>query len=302
MNSASHFLRPRNPFDFAKTLEFIGGFSPNQNEQETTSHSLGKALRIQGQTVVFRVCSEGTVQEPQLRVELWSENTLSEALQKAALDRISFYLSLDDDLAPFYTLAEEDPPFLKVVETLYGYHQVKFLTPWENAAWAILTQRTSTPVARTYKRRITERYSAPLKTPYGTFWAFPEPADLLGANLSELGGMTGGFRRNHFLLSAAQAFAQVDEGWLRTAPYAEARRWLRQIKGIGEWSSAFVLLRGLGRTERAILEDPKNPYVIRLLEAANRFYGPLSIGGLREKAAHYGPWQGYWAHYLRAVG
>lgn len=295
MNPNKYFLHPRDPFDFAKTLKFIGGFSPNQSEQEIALHSLTKALRIHGQTVVFRVWSEDTVKEPQLRVELWSKNPLGQASQKAALDRISFYLSLDDDLVPFYTLAEEDPPFLKVVETLYGYHQVKFLTPWENAAWAILTQRTSTPVARTYKRRVTECYSTPLETPYGTFWAFPDPADLLGANLSELGVMTGGFRRNEFLLSAAQAFAHVDEGWLRTAPYAEAQRWLRQIKGIGEWSSAFVLLRGLGRMERAILEDP-------LLETANQVYGPLSISRLREKAVHYGPWQGYWAHYLRALG
>ena len=301
MNSTVHRLRPRAPFDFRKTLEFIGGFSPSQSEQATADAVLVKALRLQGQTVVFRVRSVGKLEKPGLEVELLSQATLGKALQSAALDRISFYLSLGDDLSPFYALAEEDPPFKRVVEALYGYHQVKFLTPWENAAWAILTQRTSTPVARTYKRRVTERYGASLETPYGTLWAFPEPADLLSANLTELGAMTGGFRRNEYLLSAAQAFSEVDEGWLRTAPYGELQRWLRKIKGIGEWSAAFVLLRGLGCMERAILEDPKNPYVIHLLGAANKVYGPISIGGLRGKAAHYGNLQGYWAHYLRAL-
>lgn len=301
MNPSSHLLHPRAPFDFGKTLEFIGGFSPSQSEQETVNRSLTKALRIQNQTAVFKVQSTGAVEKPGLEVELFSEAALSKSVQEAALERISFYLSLDDDLSPFYALAEEDPPFLKGVQALYGYHQVKFPSPWENAAWAILTQRTSTPVARTYKRRVTERYGSSLETPYGTYWAFPEPADLLGADVSELGAMTGGFRRNESLLSAAQAFSRADRTWLRAAPYAEVERWLRQIKGIGEWSAAFVLLRGLGRMERAILEDPRNPYVIHLLEQANKVYGPISIGGLREKAQYYGNLQGYWAHYLRAL-
>ena len=54
----------------------------------------------------------------------------------------------DDDLQPFYALAEADPPFWALVQRLYGYHQVRFFTPFENTCWAILGQRTPFAVAR----------------------------------------------------------------------------------------------------------------------------------------------------------
>ena len=116
---------------------------------------------------------------------------------------------------------------------------------------------------------------------------------MLGAAAGELALLTGGFRRSEYLLSAAGAFSNADEGWLCTAPYEEAYRWLRKIKGIGDWSAAFVLLRGLGRMEWAILEDGNNPYVRNVLEQIQKVYGHLTLGELRAKAEHYSQWQGY---------
>lgn len=42
------------------------------------------------------------------------------------LEPICFFLSLDDDLHPFYALAQQDPTFEPIMQELYGYHQVKF--------------------------------------------------------------------------------------------------------------------------------------------------------------------------------
>ena len=53
-------------------------------------------------------------------------------------NRLRFFLSLNDDLQPFYRIGLADPPFASVIECLYGLHQPKFLTPFELACWAIL--------------------------------------------------------------------------------------------------------------------------------------------------------------------
>jgi DNA-3-methyladenine glycosylase II len=74
-------------------------------------------------------------------------------------------LSLGDDLRPFYAVAETDPAFAPLVQELYGYHQVKFLMPFENACWAILSQRNLISVSHNVKR---------LSAPYGDhagYWA-----------------------------------------------------------------------------------------------------------------------------------
>jgi DNA-3-methyladenine glycosylase II len=83
--------------------------------------------------------------------------------------------------------------------------------------------------------------------------------------------------------------------FLRHGDYDEVEAWLRSIKGIGEWSAQFVMVRGLGRIDRLPIEQ-------RLLMAASeRYQQTMTPDSLRKLAVRYGPWQGYWAHYLRAA-
>ena len=98
--------------------------------------------------------------------------------------------------------------------------------------------------------------------------------------------------------SVAAAFDNVDEQFLRTAPYEEVDAWLRSIKGIGEWSANFVLLRGLGRMDQAPVAEKM------MFEAVSRLYNAgqtVSAEDVRRIAEPYSPYQGYWAHYLRVA-
>ena len=103
-------------------------------------------------------------------------------------------------------------------------------------------------------------------------------------------------RRAKYLISAAEAFSDVDEEFLRTGKYEDVEAWLDSINGIGSWSASFVMLRSLGRMERLNLDD-------RWLNlSASKVYGKdLSLKDIHEIADKYGQWQGYWAHYIRAV-
>src|SRR5690349_23285412 len=130
-HTAGGHLRPQAPFDFSLALAFLSRFRPNQHEQTLDDETLTRALAIAGQPIAFRVTSTGTIEEPYLRYTLISDQPIFAATERAVADRIRFFLSLDDDLRPFYTLAEADTPFAPIIEQLYGYHQVKFLTPFE---------------------------------------------------------------------------------------------------------------------------------------------------------------------------
>lgn len=91
-----------------------------------------------------------------------------------------------------------------------------------------------------------------------------------------------------------RAFQGVDEPFLREAPVPEVHRWLLAIDGVGEWSAAFVLFRGLGRIEDMPVTEP-------FLRAARPVYGPdATDDDIRAAAARYGRWAGYWGLYLRA--
>jgi DNA-3-methyladenine glycosylase II len=113
-------LTPAPPFDFARSFEFLGGFQPSAGEQTLDAHTLTKAVLVDGQTIVFRVASSGEIETPRLDYTLFSDQPIGVATARAADDRIGFFLSLDDDLRPFYALGRDDPAFAPIVERLYG--------------------------------------------------------------------------------------------------------------------------------------------------------------------------------------
>jgi DNA-3-methyladenine glycosylase II len=298
LNSVSGELTPKPPFDFAKTLRYPGAARPIHNEPPHTGESFRKALCLDGQMFVFSVSSRGTIDEPELAFEIVSDEPITPELKAVIEGRIGFFLSVDDDLQPFYDIARTDPYFEPIVDGLYGYHQVKFLTPFECACWAILAQRNTMPAALTLKQRLIDRYGGELEVDGVTYQAFPEPVQIVSSEPDELFYLLPNLRRAEYLVEAAKAFLELDEEFLTTADYEKARRWLKGIRGIGNWSAPFILLRGFGRTERI----PPNEW--RIVDAASKIYaggGELSEDEVHRLGAKYGRWQGYWAHYLRAA-
>jgi len=123
--------------------------------------------------------------------------------------------------------------------------------------------------ARKTWNALIEWYGSSLTVDGTTYRAFPSAERLAAVNPDDLLAILPNLRKAPYLHAAARAFDDVDEQWLRTGPYDEVNAWLRRIPGIGEWSATFVLIRALGRMERASTEEA-------LLRAASRVYGPAA--------------------------
>ncbi len=299
MYSEQGSLSPCAPYDFAQSMEFLSRFSPMREEQVITSTKLVKAVMVAGRPLLFRLTDVGSIWQPAVGYELFADEPLDAATVAAAVDRIRFFLSLDDDLNPFYKIGEQDVPFAPLIQKLYGYHQVKFLTPFENAAWAILTQRSHAPVANKKKQQIMAELGGKIEFHGRSFVTFPEAGRLAAVNVGDLAALIAHAQKAEYISAAALAFKDVNEQWLRGGDYDEVESWLRAIKGIGDWSASFILLRGLGRMERTpVVEN-------RFIEAAAHRYaangGTLDRDQVAWLARRYGDYQGYWAHYIRAA-
>ena len=286
-------LTPVAPFDFTKSLAFLSGFEPTKEEHTIIDGRLTKAIAIDGQVLAFGIRGSGTVGVPRVTCTLSSDRPLSEQAARAASDRIRFFLSLDDDLSEFYRRGREDPLFAPVVESLFGYHQVKFLTPFENACWAVLAQRVPMPIAAGMKDRLIDAFDNTIEVEGTSYRAFPDVSQMTRLTLEDLTAVVRNQRKAAYLHDVTRAFGEVDESFLRAGPYPEVIDWLQGIRGIGPWSAAFVAIRGLGRME-AIAADKA------VMQAAEKVYGrTFTPGSFLQAAGAYGPWQGYWGHYLR---
>lgn len=288
-------LHPTAPFDFNKSLYFLRIFTPAKNEQVLFGNALLKAVSINGQAVIVRINSIGSVTQPELEYRLISEQPISEDVKFAALDRASFFLSLYDNLRPFYEICSKDNYFTPVLRKLYGYHQIKFATPFENACWVILSQRTSLAHARQMKEDLIREFGSSIIVHGTEFRAFPEPPLLSPAQEKDIASLLENQRKAKQLVSVARAFEAVDEEFLRRGSYETVKSWLQNLEGLDAWGAAFVLLRGLGRMEEEPIIDK------RLIDAASKFYGSGNGANISLIAEPYGPWQGYWSHYLRVA-
>ncbi|MTK64995.1 MAG: DNA-3-methyladenine glycosylase 2 family protein [Methanobacterium sp.] len=284
-------LYPEDPFDFKQSLNFIDNFFSSSNDYLILENQLKTAVQLES-TVGFKVESTGTVDDPVLHYKLFSEQLNKNTVDKV-IDRITFFLSLNDDLKPFYQIAKTDDVFKEILDDLYGLHQVKFLTPFEAAAWAILSQRISMNVSRKMKEKLTEYVGNNIEFEGHNFQAFPSPEQLKNMDLDELISIIKNKRKSEYLLNAAEAFSSVDEKFLRTGPLEDVKNWLTDIKGIGEWSAHLELIRGLGRMEDYTQD--------RMLQGCvEKHYGSTTSEKLDEIIRNYREFPGYWEYYLRS--
>lgn len=282
------------PFDFDHTLAFVEGFSPMAGEQRVDAGRIRKAVSVGGQAVVYRVSSSGERERPRLEIDLVSTVPLRTETNTAVVERIATNLGARDDLGAFYALAAEDRPFEPLTRRYRGLRHVRFPSPFEAACWGVINQRIQLPLARRMKDALTRRAGPALGVDGVEHRAFPEPDAVARLGEDEIGRIVPG-RRGRAVWELSRAFGLVDERFLREAPIAEVRSWLRAIHGVGPFTSGFVLYRALGRFDGAGIVSPK------LLAAAGRVYGRgFTADDLRRHAGGYGPWGGYWMLYLWA--
>lgn len=288
-------LRPAAPFDFDLTLAAIAATPPLRTVVQTAAGSLSTVVSAGGQPAHVTVFNGGHVDAPRLTYRMASSRPLGEYAALAAANRVRFFLSLDDDLAFFYQLGREDAHFSPVIARLFGYHQVKFPTPFEAACWTALGGLTGPAAAARVHALLVDRLGPRVKLHGASRPAFPDAVHILAAHRADVGRTTMSERRWRSLQAVATAFARIDPLFLREASLAEVEDWLLGIDGVGPVAARFVLVRGLGRMETARLDDP------RLRDAYRAAYGATPSDDhsrMGATARHFGPWRGYWAHYL----
>lgn len=296
MESVSVPLSVTEPFSFQQTLAFIRAFYARDYERvpahaQVQGDRLRRVVSVLEKPIVFEL----EERKDALTLTLHAEQ-LDDDLIAAATDHVRFYLGLDDDLHPLYSRA--DPVFSELVRSLYGYHMLRVLTPFEAACWALIQQRTPNGFAHKTMAKLCEHFGKSLTVGGVRHTAFPEARQMLHDPQARVLDATNNTRKTERLLYLIRAFATADETFLRQGPYGDVARWIGGIKGLGAWSVDFIMLRGLGRAEHVPWTDTA------MLEAISSVYTQgfeISTGAARELAERYGTHQGYWAHYLKVA-
>ncbi|CAN5134984.1 DNA-3-methyladenine glycosylase [soil metagenome] len=162
-------------------------------------------------------------------------------------------LGVDRDLSEFESAAATIPWLAPLVERMRGVKPPRYPSLWEASANAIVFQQVSLRAASTIMHRLIVAVGQPVDVE-GTpvrLYTFPTaervqaaPDSLLrsaGLSASKMGAL----RR----VIDALATGTLDATTLDGCASRDAAAMLCRIKGIGPWTAAVILLRGLGRLD-----------------------------------------------------
>ena len=276
-------LAVKQPYSFAQTVAFLRRFPPCQGDYLITDDAITAAVSVRGIARAFtlRAGNQLTIDVPR---------HIDADTQRALIARASDFIGAGDDLTALYAAAADDPPFQRIVTQLHGLHHVRFLTLEEIAVYCVLMQHTPIKLASLYKRRFLDAFGIPIDVGGTVLRAMPEIDQLVELDETAIAAASGHARKAQTITGVVRGVAAIGEPFLRTAPYAAARDALLEVPGIGPFSAAAILLRGLGRMDelppmRNLEADARALY--------GRAYDPDTI------ARRYGREIGYWSFYLK---
>lgn len=262
------------PWSLEASIAFWEGFTPSRLTPSGDHHVLRSTFLVERD---WRRAETEVVQEDKTaRIVVRGGGDLN-----AAATQVCRFLSLDVDARGWPEVAQRDPVIAEAQSQLPGLRPCGFHSPYEAAAWSVLSQRIRIAQADRLRNDLTNRH--------GEDGAFPTP-EVLGHLDLDLPG-----RKTEYLHAVADAAldGQLDAATLRSVEPEQAMATVREIKGLGPFAAELVVIRGANAPDALARHEHRLE-----AEIAHR-YGPDR--NLDDIADAWRPFRSWASVYLRAL-
>jgi len=133
-------IDPRPPFDFRLTVRKPAGWDLFTRSEVYTGKTLWTGIRFEDKLIGLRLDSEGTIDEPTIKVRAHSAERISPAQSARLRSTLVASLGADQDLKEFYEFARKDRILGHVVKSLYGMHDTQVVTLFNSVVLSICLQ------------------------------------------------------------------------------------------------------------------------------------------------------------------
>ena len=287
-------LEPRPPFNFELTAGYHTYFQARSGAETLDGGVYRRLLDLDGRLALASVRSVGTVDEPELAMELRGEG-LADSDANLAVEQLRWMLGTEQDLTPFYELAGSEPALAGLVTEFRGLHLPRTATLFESLVLAILGQQISAAVARTMRLLLIERFGERAEFGEVVYYSFPRPEAILSSSPEELRTLKLTQRKAEYVYGIAEAATGADWAEVWRLPDEEFVRRLTALRGVGNWTAQWAMVRGLARPDALPLGDlALRRGVSRLLRDGE----PVNDADVEALAERWRPWRSYATAYL----
>ena len=232
---------PQN-FSFQECLWFL---DRNYDDclQEVRPNAVRKALFIEDEPTLIEIKESNNHLIINVLIGNNSENKLIEFVQE--------WFDYDRDITLFYELLQRDADLKYMVAEYNGLQLMGIPDLFEALCWSIIGQQINLTFAYKLKRKFTEFYGSKLTYQDSDYFLFPTPEIVANIKVEDLLPLQFSHRKSEYLIEIAKQFVagNISKAILSNQTTEAAIRTLVQIRGIGEWTANYALMKSLKRLE-----------------------------------------------------
>ncbi len=171
--------------------------------------------------------------------------------QKEVVEFVKDWFDYDRDMTIFYELLNQDADLKYMAREYKGLRLLAIPDLFEALCWSIIGQQINLTFAYKLKRRFTEAYGTKLTYESNDYYLFPKPEIVANIQVEDLLPLQFSNRKAEYLIEMAKQFVSgnISKEILSAHSTAEAIRLLVSVRGIGEWTANYALMKSLKRLE-----------------------------------------------------
>lgn len=244
-DNTTHIPKP-DIFSFSECLHFLDrGYDDCLYSIERGK--VIKPLRIDGYRLLLQIRENGDA----LQVEMLSDGGSDHKYEKA-VRYITEWFDLDRDLQPFYRLLKKHDRLSWMADNYYGLRLMGIPDLFEALCWCVIGQQINLTFAYRLKRRLVETYGSFMTYDSKQYHFFPEPEVFAGLEVDNLKELQFSRQKAEYLIGIAKDFAGGKLTKQELASYENTHQMLKRLKkirGVGDWTANYALMKSLGRTD-----------------------------------------------------
>jgi DNA-3-methyladenine glycosylase II len=287
-------ITPVSPFDFHLSATIFAGGDPQIRTYDNGKY--WQVLRFDGKLILITITSSGTVEIPELTVELTAGITTND--KNRIKEKVFSLFNLDFDLTAFYDEVKADTVMATLTQHLRGLKSPTTPTVFEALVDSIIEQQISLNVAHVLERNVIKTFGDNLTLDDVVYYAYPTPHNVAGGTVEQLRNCGLSMRKAEYIHGIATSIVQGELDLEHFKSYEDAEEIIKEmtkIRGIGVWTAELTMLRGMHKLEAIPADD------LGLRRHIAHYYcndHKITGAEAREIAEKWGTWKGLAAYYL----
>ena len=167
------------------------------------------------------------------------------------------WFDLATDIKPFYKIAMKDELLTPLIKRYFGYRIVGMPDLFESLCWAIIGQQINLNFAYMLKQRFILQFGEKLIFNGKTYHLFPKIEKVAALEISTLLSLQFSRQKAKYIIDAARTFesGKISQQQIAALSFEDAKEMLLSLKGIGNWTANYVLMKTFHHPNAFPLED-----------------------------------------------